>query len=110
LDPPELDFQPAECVEIRPFRLTPRPLLSPCTVGKDEAQQRQRAFNEVVAQLSAIHPRLRVFDPTPLFCDDRTCVVSREGRMLYTDKHHLNLIGSRMIAPVFLRWLARQES
>ena len=46
----------------------------------------------------ADYPQVVVFDAAAHLCDERWCWVSRDGKMLYTDPHHLSVAGSRLLA------------
>lgn len=37
---------------------------------------------------------LTVYDPTPLFCDETNCIITKDGHMLYQDADHLSLFGA----------------
>lgn len=45
---------------------------------------------------------LKIFDPTPLFCDDTTCAAGRDGQAYYFDHHHLSLAGADLVARALL--------
>lgn len=105
LDVPELDFLPADCVETRPFHFTSKAVRAPCAVDRAAVVESQRPYRAIVGDLAAKYPRLRVFDPLPLLCDARQCDVARDGVMLYRDRNHLSLSGSRLVAGGFLKWL-----
>ena len=40
-----------------------------------------------------------MYDLSEIFCDDKLCYLSKDGHVLYRDQGHLNIFGSRFVAP-----------
>jgi hypothetical protein len=109
LDVPNLDFWPAECIDIRPFRLEPQPL-KPCVIAKNRAVAAQADYRRIASRLASRHPGTLVYDPFPVFCDDQWCHATSNGRLLYRDTNHLTMLGSRVVAADFVSWFERNNA
>jgi SGNH domain-containing protein len=93
---PQLAFDPTDCVALRPLRINPRAIRRPCTHAPDEVQL--ALVRTFVDALKSRHEGLMVFDIAALLCDQSQCTVMPEGRLLYRDRNHLSLAGSRHVA------------
>jgi hypothetical protein len=94
LDIPELDYDPEYCGD-ESVVVGPAP---PCTMARGLVDERQRTYRSIVRSLQQENPRLQVFDPLPLLCDDTWCYAKRNGVLLYKGDNHLSVDGSRMVA------------
>jgi hypothetical protein len=97
LDNPVLDFDPATCAG-RPVQLSAAP--AACAIPRRlfDADGPRSAYRKLVREVVADYPQASVFDAAALFCDDQICAASKEGRVLYQDRNHLNLFGSELVA------------
>ena len=105
---PDLEFDPAACVDLRSFRLVQQPRRN-CVVSRSSAAAKQFRYRAIVSRLAAAHPEVRVYDLFPVLCDERWCYGSRGDELLYRDNNHLNISGSRLVAADFVRWLDRER-
>jgi peptidoglycan/LPS O-acetylase OafA/YrhL len=105
VDVPELPFLPADCV---PRVSTSAP--ARCVLARSAVLHRQAALRGMLAELSSAHPRIRLYDPVNVLCDDAECHLRAGGTALYRDSHHLSNAGSAVVARDFLDWLQRSES
>jgi len=73
-----------------------------CAVPVGEYQARTQRYKQMVRQIVAAYPAVRLFDPTPAFCDAVSCkgFDARYG-FLYRDIDHLSAAGSRYYAEAF---------
>ncbi len=90
LDNPELGFNPQSCVDIRPFRLNPKPLRSPCAVARSEFDERNADYRALVKKILAEFPQVAIVDGAKPFCDERWCWAMKDGEMFYRDDDHLS--------------------
>lgn len=99
LDIPDLTFFPADCL---------RGLRS-CHFSRGAVLARQQSYRADMARLAETYGA-KVFDPLDLFCDAESddCAMTREGKSLYRDSHHLTLYGSRLYGQAFSAWLEKQ--
>jgi peptidoglycan/LPS O-acetylase OafA/YrhL len=56
------------------------------------------ALKNIVAQNTLVH----LVDPIELLCDQNECRIAQGGTVLYSDRQHLSVRGSREIAPMLL--------
>jgi len=85
IDVPELPFFPVNC--IKGFE-------GKCQVPFNEVFERQSQQRKVFKKLEQIFPEIKIFDPIDLFCNNNICSIKKDGRILYSDSHHLSLFGS----------------
>lgn len=95
-DIPGLDFNPKECLDARPIRLT-KHRTSPCGIEKVKFEGYAKPYHAIVGQLSAEFPQVKVFHPSSYLCDDFFCFAVKDGQMLYRDDNHLSDQGSSHI-------------
>jgi peptidoglycan/LPS O-acetylase OafA/YrhL len=94
LDIPELDYVPEYCTDHEPTTGS-KP---DCAIARGRVDARQGTYRRVVARLQREHPRLAVFDPLPLLCDERWCYAKRNGVLMYAGDNHLSADGSRIVS------------
>lgn len=90
---PELGFNTKACLP-RPFSFKP---VHACSIERSQVEMRQAAYREVVREILADYPDVRVLDPMDEFCDENKCYGRREGDYLYTDNNHLSDTGARRL-------------
>jgi peptidoglycan/LPS O-acetylase OafA/YrhL len=113
LDVPELQFQPKAC-----FRRTHFPSVknkSDCAgTPRPMVDSRDRQMRVIADELRKTHPRLVIFDPTPLLCDQSRCYATKDHQLMYRDDDHLNDEGSKLVGRSLLQLidsnLSRQGS
>lgn len=97
LDIPWLPFDPKICSNIRPFKLTAMqcsfknessPNYSQLTLAKD-----------VITKISKDFDNVKVVDLSHFFCDEVQCGAVIDGKVMYFDLLHLNINGSKLVAP-----------
>ncbi|KZX51349.1 hypothetical protein A3709_11065 [Halioglobus sp. HI00S01] len=96
VDWPSLHFDPKRCVDTRPLRLTAFQGAE-CTVSNARHQQRNRVYREVIAEVTAAHPDIQVWDTSSAFCAKGQCRVMQGDQVLYRDRSHLSLQGSNYL-------------
>ncbi len=107
LDNPELGFDPKSCVDSRPWRLTSR-VRQPCAVPRNDFDERNQRYQELVAAVLKDYPAVKVFDAAAQLCDKQWCWAISDGQMLYRDDDHLSLDGARLMARGLAKLLAIQ--
>ena len=98
LDVPELGFDPHSCIDIRPLRLTPKNVRSPCAVSRLKFDERNKEYRELVFSVLKNFPTVVIYDSAAELCDDKLCWAMKDGKMLYRDDDHLSVQGSNFIA------------
>ncbi|NBX77563.1 MAG: acyltransferase [Proteobacteria bacterium] len=89
-DNPDLDFDIRSCFDIRPVRLTPKTLKRDCSMSQASFEKRAKPYDETMERLNSGFPRVKEFDPRPLFCDGEKCRASDGVRPYYFNGDHLN--------------------
>jgi peptidoglycan/LPS O-acetylase OafA/YrhL len=105
IDVPELGIDPHTCIPGRPLSFSPR-IVSPCTILRTSVDQRQAEYRKIVKSLMGEHPRMKVFDPLPLFCDEALCRGKDDAHLLYYDTNHLTVYGSQMVWKALLPFIS----
>jgi peptidoglycan/LPS O-acetylase OafA/YrhL len=106
IDVPELGIDVRTCIPARSFSFN-APTVSPCTVSRASVDQRQKEYRKIVKSLVEAHPRMKVFDPLPLFCDQMLCHGRDEEHLLYRDGDHITVHGSEMVWKALLPFISQ---
>lgn len=71
-----------------------------CRISYTDHLAGTHAYWQFVEELQRLHPRLVVYDPTPLLCDisNNVCTVTRNGKFLYSYGDHISDYANSMIA------------
>lgn len=96
---PSLSFHPRDCVE-RPVRFASNKR-EPCTTSRADANKRHERYRAMFNRVAQKYPKVHVFDPFPLFCNDESCVAKLNGEILYVDDNHLTDAGVAHISSGF---------
>lgn len=98
LDNPLLPFQPSSC---RP-RVFEKLLEShSCTFRSElwDGLGYVQRYNSVVREMKERYPEIQIFDSAKCFkLNEKKYIAVKDGRVLYFDRNHLNLNGSRYVA------------
>lgn len=100
IDMPELPFYPRSCID--------RPLvkkINDCVIPRNEVDQRQTVQRTIIGKLVLTHPKIKVYDPIGMLCDETLCRAVIDEVTFYRDSHHLSLRGSNLYGKRFLTWL-----
>ncbi len=89
--PPEINFDPIECIGMPPFRPV---LRENCSLAvndiPDQFFQLRNQFNELFNTT-----RVKTFDPYPAICQNNNCLVKfDDGNLLYRERGYLTTSGS----------------
>jgi lysophospholipase L1-like esterase len=69
------------------------------TEERSEMAERMAAYNQIIDEIAAEVPELRVVDSMPAVCDAKACSQKRpSGEILYSDALHLSPAGGRRLA------------
>ena len=97
-DIPLLPFMPEACIS-RPLKYQSLP----CNLPKSFVWQVQREYHELLMQIQARYPGVRVFSGVDAICHQRSCPIIQNSHLVYRDSQHLSLAGSRILAQAFIR-------
>lgn len=104
LDNPELTFQPQECLDIRPLKLSAGGVRESCFVEEVSAQTIAQVYREKIKNIQHELPKLKIFDTFKYFCESGKCAAVKNEKLLYEDDNHLSVNGSLGLAEEFMRF------
>jgi peptidoglycan/LPS O-acetylase OafA/YrhL len=93
---PELNFEVARCLMLRPIEITGKE--ARCETDSGEVNVYLDEYSKYLNVALTDEPGVTVWDPYPYFCDDRKCISIKDGRPLYRDDVHLSRLGSEYFA------------
>ena len=97
VDVPELDFRPSECFFFRPVVLPGYKAKTPCAIDRQAFNERNAGYHRIIAKERAEFPTVRFINAYSYLCDSKLCYGAIDGKLLYTDFHHLSPEGSRYL-------------
>jgi len=89
---PSFHQNPGYCV----YTLPSKKLSSSCYITIDEAKRQSGAYHSLLEKLSKEYDVVYTDVDTPL-CTDTKCAMTNDESVLYRDKNHLNILGSKLI-------------
>ena len=66
-------------------------------VEREAAERDRQPAVEVEQSLAGRYPRMALYDPIPVLCDDRVCSTERDGDPVYQDETHLSVPGALLL-------------
>ncbi|HEX4328148.1 MAG TPA: acyltransferase family protein [Burkholderiales bacterium] len=101
VDGPEFRVSPEQCA--------PAPWLRQRLAHACPLDLMPRAiYEKSIASLKAANPDVKFLDAFSALCSD-TCVPYKDGRMLFTDEHHLSTYGSTLVVSRLLNLTSEKE-
>ncbi len=94
-DIPDLDFNINTCFKLRPFSL--HKLNKECSMSYAQYKNRIFAYDEVINELLAPYPQIKIYNPRPLFCQADRCIARDDSLPYYFNGDHLNSRGVDMV-------------
>lgn len=86
--------------------LITEPSAASCKIPRSEYDLRTMHYREFVGAIMSDYPKIKLFDPTDLFCDDDWCYGYKEELgYLYSDIDHLSENGSLMVGREIIKHL-----
>jgi hypothetical protein len=96
-DVPLLPFMPEACIS-RPLKYQNLP----CDLPKSFVMQVQQDYHNILIQMQAKHPGLKLFSGIDAICNKRSCPVIQNAHLVYRDSQHLSLAGSQILAQALI--------
>ena len=96
LDPPALDFDIKTCFNSRPFTLSGT-IRKNCNISRKQYDDSRLAINFTLEELQSKYPKLKIYDPAPVFCSDSYCGAIKDDLPLYFDGDHLHSYGADLL-------------
>lgn len=91
---PTIGFDPAMCVDLRPWRLTMTYFKALCADSRREIEKYSGGYRNMVLRVLQDYPKVKLWDATHELCDKNNCWAMMDGVLLYRDTLHLNEAGS----------------
>lgn len=100
-DNPPIPFDPERCAE-RPFRISN--IENRCSFPRSDFDQMESYSNykSLVNDVLKDYPDVRTYDLSENICDENYCHILDSGKITYKDRNHLNINGSRLVAPFIM--------
>lgn len=95
IDVPYLENEPKDCIG-RSFRLLSSSLPS-CNVSRDSYLMSQKEYRKLIAELVQKNPKLIIFDPAKILCDEKICYGKKGNKFYYWDNNHISVSGSEYL-------------
>lgn len=73
-----------------------------CTTSRKNFIENSQSFFSLKQKIQALHPQVRWIDPSKVLCDDNLCNTVIDGIPLYRDESHLNYVGAKKTAELFI--------
>jgi hypothetical protein len=101
-DIPDLDFEIGTCYDIRPVRLGKVELRQNCSMAQAPFEPRRQIQNAVLDEVLKPFPRVKVYDPVPVFCQKGICKASDGVLPYYLNADHVNNYGAELVFKDFV--------
>jgi hypothetical protein len=102
-DIPDLDFDIKSCFISRPFVFSKETIKSTCALNKNEYEKRYAVYNKLIQSILNDYPKINIYNPKNLLCDDINCWAIHNGQPLYYNGDHLTLFGTDFVIDDFLK-------
>ena len=97
VDTPVLDFEPTECIAIRPVYLIGHTGKDPCALPRPLFDQRNIEYHRIMRSAQKAFPTVKFINLYDALCDQDLCYAMKDGILLYGDHSHLSADGSRYL-------------
>jgi peptidoglycan/LPS O-acetylase OafA/YrhL len=97
VDTPVLDFEPAECIAIRPLYLIGHTSKDPCALPRPLFEQRNIEYHRIITSAQKAFPTVKFINLYDYLCDQEFCYAQKDDVLLYSDHSHLSADGSRYL-------------
>lgn len=98
---PDLDFSPEACLPSRPLAITERLPGEDCTISRASVEARAGGYLAAAERVLANFPQVRRWNPYRRLCNETSCLVASEGKLLYRDDNHLTPEAARWVTEDF---------
>lgn len=91
-DVPNFTFDPPKCKYERMFSRT-----SACAENRDYFSRQYETYYPILASVARTNGQAKILHTAKYFCDDKLCTMEKDGQLLYRDRNHLNINGSKYL-------------
>ena len=111
VDNPDFFYEPSICA-VRPYqKFIKHKIDNRCFPNRAELENNQNKvwFNSILKKVSKDYDNVTLVNAFDSLCDQETCPITRNGRLLYRDDDHVSNEGARMIAKDLLKVIFRAD-
>ncbi len=91
-DVPNFTFDPPKCKYERMFSQT-----SACAENRAYFSRQHETYYPILASVARTNGQAKILHTAKYFCDDKLCTMEKDGQLLYRDRNHLNINGSKYL-------------
>ena len=103
-DTPKFGFDPQRCKFSHPLSR-----LSYCDESSQSYRQMLASYVPMLEAAEKSNPHVHLIHLDDLFCDDAVCRMAIDGRILFRDNNHVNILGSQLVGLALARRLALHD-
>ena len=111
VDNPDFFYEPSICA-VRPYqKFIKHKIDNRCFPNRAELENNQNKvwFNSILKKVSKDYDNVTLVNAFDSLCDQETCPITRNGRLLYRDDDHVSNEGASMIAKDLLKVIFRAD-
>lgn len=91
-DVPAFPYDPMKCKVRRAFLASQQ-----CDMERQAFERTVAAASGTLTRILASNPRIRLLETAKYFCGQNACAMNDGQKLLYRDRHHLNINGSKFL-------------
>lgn len=96
-DVPSFSFDPAVCKHSRRFSSGQK-----CDEDAEKFHSSYTQYMEAIVEASRSNPNVKIIKTSESFCSTAICSMKKDGKLMFADRNHLNMSGSRYVAKIIL--------
>ena len=96
-DVPNFSFDPAICKHSRKFSTGQK-----CDEDAKKFHSSYTQYMEAIVKASSSNKNVKIIKTSEGFCNAGTCSMKKDGKLMFADRNHLNMSGSRYVAKIIL--------
>ena len=97
-DVPNFTFDPPKCKYERMFSRT-----SACAESRSYFSRQYETYYPILESVALKNRQVKILHTAKYFCDDKLCAMEKDGQLLYRDRNHLNINGSKYLGQMIVR-------
>jgi len=96
-DVPSFSFDPAICKHSRKFSTGQK-----CDEDAKKFLSSYTQYMAAIVKASSSNKNVKIIKTSEGFCNAGTCSMKKDGKLMFADRNHLNMLGSRYVAKIIL--------
>ena len=65
--------------------------------SKREYKEKSKSYNNFIDRIKLENKHVKIIDAEKYFCDNKSCSMIADSKLLFRDNNHLNIEGSRFL-------------